>query len=103
MKKFSDLNIQQPEWSKIFDCKTVSISDILNKEIEVLDFIANCKTVHGDGRYIINIKVDGEESKFFTNSKHLQQTIDMVEKEDFPFLTTIKCTKLGKKQIYQFT
>ena len=76
MRRFSELGIKQVDDKKIFNCQQVSISDAINCEIEVLDFIPNMKTTHGDNR----------------------------SKDEFPFLTTIRNTKLGSSgKMYQFT
>ena len=52
-KRFSELGIKQQDDRKIFNCQQVSITDILNSEIEVLDYIPDMKTQHGEGRYLI--------------------------------------------------
>ncbi len=104
-KRFSELNIQPEDERKIFNCQQVSITDILNSEIEVLGFLPNVKTKHGEGRYLIHYKTtDGtEEGKFFTNSESLKKVLDQVPDDDFPFITVIKATKCGNGKIYQFT
>lgn len=38
-KRFSELGIKQQDDRKIFNCQQVSITDVLNSEIEVIDFI----------------------------------------------------------------
>lgn len=38
MKRFSDLGVTVDDGSNIFQVQQVSITDILNSEIEVLDF-----------------------------------------------------------------
>lgn len=45
----------------------------------------------------------GTEGKFFTNSSPLKSVLDQVPKEEFPFITIIRCTKCGNGKIYQFT
>ena len=85
MRRFSELGIKQVDDKKIFNCQQVSISDVINCEIEVLDFIPNMKTTHGDNRY-------------------LKSVLDQIPKDEFPFLTTIRSTKLGSSgKMYQFT
>lgn len=39
-KRFSELGIKQQDDRKIFNCQQVSITDVLNSEIEVIDFIS---------------------------------------------------------------
>lgn len=46
-KRFSELGIKQQDDRKIFNCQQVSITDVLNSEIEVIDFIPGMKTQHG--------------------------------------------------------
>lgn len=76
MKKFSELGVTVQDERKMFNCSQVSISDVLNCEIIVEDFIPDVKTSHGEGRYL---------------------------KDAFPFSTTIKGMKCGNGKIYQFT
>lgn len=104
MRRFSELGIKQVDDKKIFNCQQVSISDVINCEIEVLDFIPNMKTTHGDNRYLVKFRQDGQEGKFFTNSSAIKSVLDQIPKDEFPFLTTIWSTKLGSSgKMYQFT
>ena len=103
MKRFSDLNIDLSEDSRIFECPQVSITEVINCEIEVMEYLPDVKTRHGEGRYLVHFKRDGRESKFFTNSRNIKSTLEAVGKEDYPFTTTIKCTKIGNSTIYKFT
>lgn len=104
MRRFSELGIKQVDDKKIFNCQQVSISDVINCEIEVLDFIPNMKTTHGDNRYLVKFRQDGQEGKFFTNSSAIKSVLDQIPKDEFPFLTTIRSTKLGSSdKMYQFT
>ena len=102
-KRFSALGIKQQDDRKIFNCQQVSITDVLNSEIEVIDFIPGMKTQHGEGRYLIKFTQNGTEGKFFTNSSAIKSVLDQIPKEEFPFITTIRCTKCGNGKIYQFT
>ena len=104
-KRFSELGIKQQDDRKIFNCPQVSVTDILNSEIEVIDYLPDVKTKHGEGRYLIHYRTtDGkEDGKFFTNSTALKSVLDQVKEEDFPFITVIKATKCGNGKIYQFT
>jgi len=103
VKKFSDLGVKPDDDRKIFNCQQVSISDVVNTEIEVIDFIADIKTKFGDSRYLVKVQQDGVLEKFFTNSTNIKSTLDKIPKEEFPFVTTIKATKCGNGKIYQFT
>lgn len=102
-RHFSELGITVKDERKIFNCQQVSITDILNSEIEVIDYIPDMKTQHGDGRYLVKFSQNGQDGKFFTNSSALKSVLDQIPKEDFPFITTIRCTKCGNGKIYQFT
>ncbi|NDV93506.1 hypothetical protein D0T84_01065 [Dysgonomonas sp. 521] len=106
MKKFSELGIKPLDDGKaIFDVQVVSISDILNCEVEVIDFQAGIKTQHGDNRYIVKVRFDGKECKFFTDSKYIKHDLDQINKDDFPFKATIKQIRYGNgnQKSFQFT
>lgn len=105
MKRFSELGIKQADEDKIFNCQQVSITDILNTEIEVIGFLPDVRTKHGEGRCLVHFRQtdNGAEGKFFTNSTSLKSALAQVREEDFPFLTVIKATKLGNGKLYQFT
>jgi len=104
MKKFSDLGIK-PEEKNIFLVELISITDVTNCEIEVLDFSPDVKTRFGEGRYVVKIKYENIERKFFTNAIPIKEALDKVNKADFPFTTTIKPQKFGtgNNKTYQFT
>lgn len=104
-KRFSELGITVDDGRKIFDCQQVSITDILNSEIEVIEALPEVKTKHGEGRCLVHFKITdtGEEGKFFTNSASLKSALSQVKEEDYPFITVIKATKCGKGKIYRFT
>lgn len=103
-KRFSDLGVTVDNERKIFNCQQVSITDILNSEILVIEHLANVKTKHGDGRDLVHFQsVDGVEGKFFTNSQSLKSALAQVKEQDFPFLTTIRATRCGNGKIYRFT
>lgn len=82
-KRFSELGIKQQDDRKIFNCQQVSITDVLNSEIEVIDFIPGMKTQHGEGRYLIKFTQNGTEGKFFTNSSAIKSVLDQIPKENF--------------------
>lgn len=104
MKSFAELGIKPIDDKNIFNVPVISIEDVANVEIEVLDFEPNIKTKHGEGRYILKVKYDGIERKFFTNADPLKKALDQINKSDFPFKTTIKPQKFGgNKKTYQFT
>lgn len=103
MKRFSDLNIKVQDDRKIYECPQVSITEILNCEIQIIEFLPEMKTRHGEGRYLVRFNNNEKDGKFFTNSKIIKSTLEAVPKEEFPFLTVIKCLKVGQNSIYKFT
>jgi hypothetical protein len=95
MKKFSDFGINSLDDKNIFTVPKISIEEVTNCEIEVLDFESDVKTRHGDGRYVVKIKHEGIEYKFFTNASPIKQALNKICKQDFPFQTTIKQQRFG--------
>jgi hypothetical protein len=102
MRRFSDLNIPS-DGRKMFNCPVVSITEIVNCEIEIHDFVVDMKTQHGEGRALIKAQLKGEEVKFFTNCKPLKDVLSAIGEEDLPFATTIKKIKNGNSICYKFT
>lgn len=105
MKKFSDFGINIENERNIFQVQQISITDILNCEIEVLDYESGVKTKHGENRYVVKICNDKTQCKFFTNSTLIKEALDKIPKNEFPFLTTIRVMKLGtgNSKMYYFT
>lgn len=105
MKRFSELGVKIPEQNKVFNVQQVSITDILNTEIEVIDYLNEVKTKHGDGRCLVHFRdvKSGTEGKFFTASANIKIALEQIGKDDLPFITVIKAVKLGSQKKYQFT
>lgn len=105
MRRFSELGVSVEAGSNIFQVQQVSITDILNSEIEVLDYEAGVRTQHGENRYVVKIKADGKECKFFTNSTPIKEALGKIPHEKFPFITVIRAKKLGmgNSKMYYFT
>ena len=95
MKKFSDFGINALNNKNVFAVPVISIEEVINCEIEVLDFEANVKTRHGDGRFIVKVRFEGIERKFFTNAAPIKDALNQISKENFPFATTIKQQRFG--------
>lgn len=95
MKKFAEFGINTFDSKSVFSVPQVSITDVLNCEIQVLDYESGIRTSQGENRYIVKVFHDGTECKFFTNSSHLKEALDRIPKEEFPFITTIKQQKYG--------
>lgn len=81
MKRFSELGIEIDADRHIFPVPQVSITDILNCEIEILDFESGVKTQHGSDRYVVKIKHEGTECKFFTNSTPIKEALSKISKK----------------------
>ena len=93
MTKFSDIGfIYQRDGKKDFNAQNISLHQLTNVEVEVLDFETGIKTKEGDDRYVVLIRrADGTENKFFTNNDKMKKALDMArEKNMIPFETTIK-------------
>lgn len=95
MKKFADFGLNVLGDKHIFQVPVISIDEIANMEIEVLDYEKGIKTAHGDNRYIVKIKSVGIEFKFFTNAAPIKKALDLIPKEEFPFTTIIKQQRFG--------
>ena len=104
-KRFSELGIKPTDDRKIFNCQQVSITDILNSEIEVTDFLPDVKTQHGEGRYLVHFRYvdNGAEGKFFTNSSSIKSVLQQIAETDLPFITIIRAVRCGTGKMYKFT
>ena len=95
MMKFSEFGINTLNNKNVFAVPVISIEEVVNCEVEVLDFEANIKTKHGEGRYIVKICFENIERKFFTNATPIKEALSQIPKEKFPFTTTIKQQRFG--------
>lgn len=95
MKKFADFGINTLQNKNVFAVPVISIEEVTNCEIEVLDFEANITTKYGPGRYIVKIKFEGIERKFFTDAAPIKEALSQISKEDLPFSTIIKQQRYG--------
>ena len=95
MNRFSDFGINTLDNKNIFAVPAISIEELTNCEIEILDFESGVKTRHGDGRYIVKVKHESIERKFFTNATPIKEALDRINKKDFPFITIIKQQRFG--------
>ena len=105
MKTFSDLGIKETENKNIFPVQQISITEVTNCEIEIIDFDPDVETKYGKGRYVVRIRFENIERKFFTNAAPIKEILDKVPKEAFPFLATIKTRKYGtgNEKTFYFT
>ena len=95
MKNFSEFSVVPLEEAKIFHVQQISITDILNITIEVLDYENGITTEYGDDRYIIKCRVDGVEKKFFTTAAPIKNALKQIPESGFPFTTIIKKESYG--------
>lgn len=108
MKNFKDLGVSYTpaDGKKRFKGTVISIRELVNLPIVVHDFETGIKTEQGDDRCIVQIEMNGEMRKFFTNSEEMKNILQTIRDMDdgFPFETTIKAEQFGKnKTKYIFT
>lgn len=99
MISFSDLGIDLKDEG--FTEEKISINDIVNVEIEVIEYKREVETRNGN-RYVVRINHEGRKRIFFTQSKRIIAALEN-EKIKFPFKTIIKTYKAGEKRGYMFT
>lgn len=101
MKQFSDFNIKSTSGS--FDGKKISIEDLFNTPIIVLEYKIEDSKFTGknksDKRLQLSIEYNDEKRITFTGSDSLMEMIKQVPVEDFPFTTIIK----KKEKRFEFT
>lgn len=93
MTQFAELGfVYQRDGKKDFSQQTISLRQLTNTQVTVIDFETDIKTKEGDGRYIVVIRMsNGEERKFFTNNDKMKKALDFARKKNMiPFDTTIK-------------
>mgnify|MGYP001010210383 CR=1 FL=1 len=87
---------------KTFTGDKIKMSRILNRRIEVLAFKIDTSkyTEKGNGKCLcLQIKNGDDKNIVFTGSVHLQDCIQQLKPEHFPFFTTI----IKDDESYQFT
>ena len=100
MIEFKELGIKPA--IKQFEGEKIAINRILNKKIIICDFmIDNSKFQEkGNGKCLkMQIIVDNFKRIVFTGSSYLQEMIQQVPKDKFPFQTTI----INDSDSFQFT
>lgn len=106
MKDFSELglNYESANGKKIFQCNTIHLNELQNRQFVVKDYETDIKTKQGEGRYVVLIELDGREYKFFTNSDELKQMLDKAKSiDEIPFRCTLKRLCIGdNKYKYSF-
>ena len=88
MKKFADLGIIPDQKGFVGDKR--SVDWLLNRTIIVHDFKIEPSTKKPGTTYLqMQIEFEGQKYVTFPGSKSLQEIIQKIPKEDFPFETTI--------------
>lgn len=108
MKSFGDFGVkwEPKDGKKRFDGALVSIGDVTNVPVVVLDFETDITTKQGEGRYLVHIEADGAKKKFFTNSDEMKSILDQIGDipDGLPFSAIIKRKVVGKGITkYEFT
>ena len=100
MKSFKDLKVAyKPEdGKKRFPGTVVSIRELVNLPIVVIDFEIGIRTEHGEDRCLVAIQQNGEPKKFFTDSEEMKNILAQIREmpDGFPFETIIKAETYGK-------
>lgn len=105
MKDFSELGLRyvSANGKKLFDCETIHLNDLQNRQVIVRDYETEVDTRQGKGRYVVLIDIDGQQRKFFTNSIELKQLLDKArEINEIPFRATIRRKPIGENR-YMYT
>jgi len=88
MKSFKDFKIT-PKYNA-FTGEKIAIDKVLNIEITVFGYkIEPSKKKAGSNFLTLHIEFKKEHRVVFTGATILQQLIELVPKDDFPFTTTI--------------
>lgn len=98
--------VHAADGKKRFKGATISIRELVNLPIVVHDFETGIKTEQGEDRCLVQIEMNGEMRKFFTNSEEMKNILQQIREmpDGFPFETTIKAEQFGKnKTKYVFT
>lgn len=110
MRKFSEMGLTHipKDGKKRFNCDKLSLGQIANRPIIVLDFERGIHTKHGDDRYLVKFHFANEitEYKFYTDSSEMKDILEQVSQlaDGFPFETTIQQVPgTGSLRIFRFT
>ena len=108
MKSFKELGVSYApaDGKKRFPGPSISIRELVNLPIVVVNFETGIKTDQGDDRTLVAIEKNGEPFKFFTASIEMRNILEQIKElpDGFPFETTIKAETFGKgKTKYVFS
>lgn len=100
MQQFADFGItyQFKNGKRTFDCRVVSITDLINIPIIVLDFETDIHTNNGY-RTLVQVKIieTGEVVKYFTGGDEMTKALEAVrENFSFPFETKLVRKSYGE-------
>lgn len=89
MNRWVDLNIPLPE-RKNFIGEKISMSKILNKDVEIIDYkIEDSKKCEGGKCLTLQLRFAGENLVLFTGARFLIKQIEKVEKNNLPVVVCI--------------
>ena len=92
------LKIEPDKTNRQFNCTETTQQKLTNLSFWVCDYIEGIKTKHGEGRYLIKIKMDKDANestaqKFFTNSSEIKYVINKIAEMDaFPRKVTMRAS-----------
>lgn len=100
------LGIKMPEkrdkdGKRIIDAPKISTSTVLGNEIEVVDWVRNVKTVHGEGRYALELILYGRHHKLIANSTDIKAVIDAMEGAGVTSFTATMRDKGGNRFCFE--
>lgn len=108
MKKFSELKISYTpaDGKKRFPNKAIQLRQLVNVEIEVMDFERDVKTKYGD-RWLVKFRDTrtNEIAKFFTDCEEMKLALNAAEQMgEIPFSSVIGVDYFGDNKVkYKFT
>jgi len=95
LKTFSDMMVKYSDH--------VSMDNLVGKEIMVISYEdTGMKAKNGDAYYAIDIKVDGETKQTKTASRVIVEQLQMIPREEYPWMATIAERGSGLKTYYTF-
>jgi hypothetical protein len=75
-------NKKTKDGKKYFSVKSVSISDVLNVPVTIVDFETGIYTSKGDDRYAVLFIKDGEQCKFVTSAFEIKNVLDQAREAE---------------------
>lgn len=115
MAKFSELGLKYTpkDGKKRFNCQHMTLGQIANRPIEILEFETDIKTRWGESRYLVLFHFVGEstEYKFYTDSEEMKSLLDQMkesgaldpDKGKYVETTIIQKQGTGSLRIFSFT